>query len=195
MENEIMSMEEIEEKVKQPLKGLTGVRFMTENFTTLTFRRKDVASIEFRKLTPSYPDLFAFDTAPEFSRYFKTDYARVRLRPCADNMNRFDWRPDVIRNWRYLNVFERLMESPNITSWSLLYARSYWNTGTDRYLVVSLPYLNKYEETGGWHEHNLLQTSYLDEEGCLNIEIKSQNERRKKGMDNDCIITLGHTER
>ena len=185
MENGIMSIEEIKAKVKQPLKGLAGVRFLAENFTTLSFRQGDIASVKLHKLIPSCPELFDFGSAPEFSRYFKTDYARIRLRPCADNMNRFDWMPDTMKatrkktdygnssHFRYLSVFERLLESPNIVEWQLFYEWDFWYTGTERCLVVSLPYKDKYEGTGSWHEHNILQSSYLDEEGCLNIEIKA----------------------
>ena len=56
MENGIMSIEEIKAKVKQPLKGLTGVRFLAENFTTLSFRQGDIASVKLHKLIPSCPD-------------------------------------------------------------------------------------------------------------------------------------------
>ena len=184
MNNDALRIKEIKTKMKNPLTGLTGVRFVAENFTTLSFRQGDIVSIELHKLIPSCPELFAFDSAPEFSRYFKTDYARIRLRPCADNMNRFDWMPDTMKairknpgyenssQFRYLTVFERLLESHNIVSWQLFYEWDFWYTGTERCLVVSLPYIDKYEGTDSWHEHNILQTSYLDEEGCLNIEIR-----------------------
>jgi len=185
MKNDVWSIEEIKTKMEHPQEGLAGVRFLAENFTTLSFRREDIVSVELHKLIPSCPELFAFDSAPEFSRYFKTDYARIRLRPCADNMNRFDRMPDTMKatrknpdygnasHFRYLTVFERLLESPNIVSWQLFYELDFWYTGTERCLVVSLPYIDKYEGTESWHEHNILQTSYLDEEGCLNIEVNA----------------------
>ena len=181
-----MTIEEIKEKMKNPLKGLMGVQFCAENFTTLTFRKNDIAFIKLSALTPIYPDFFDFPIAPEFSKYFKATYAKIILRPSADNMNRFDVQPDTLvatrqnpslsnpNHWRYLTVFERLMESPNIVSWDLLYDKNYWNTGTEHRLIVYLPYINKFERTNEWHEHNILQTSYLDKKGYLNIIVKKK---------------------
>jgi len=184
-----MTIEEIKEKMENPLKGLMGVQFCAENFTTITFQRKDIAFIKLSKLTPIYPDFFDFPIAPEFSQYFRANYAKIKLHPSADNINRFDDKPDVFRatrknpspsdpsHWRHLTVFERVMKSPNIVSWNLLYDKNYWNTGTEHRLIVYLPYINKFKGTSEWHEHNILQTSYLDKQGCLNIKIHSNDSR------------------
>ena len=72
------------------------------------------------------------------------------------------------------------MSAPNIVSWELIYDSQWWNRDLENTLVIAIPYINKYENTRSWHEHNLCQTSWLDGEGCLSIKIQSEEEWRKK---------------
>ena len=180
MTRDLWQVGEMEKCLAHPMEGLRGIRFVMENFAALYFPIEDIDSLEIYHPRRSSPN-----RSPKY--VYAEGGAKIRLRPDADNMNRFGGMydgPDArSAEGKYLSPFERIMQIPDIVDCTLFYKRSWlyyddaWDDDVAKCIVVYFPYVNQYRATGTGDMQNILQESWIDSEGCLNIVVRSKEEK------------------
>ena len=178
MERQLWQVGEMEKCLARPMEGLRGIRFVMENFAALLFPIEDIDSLEIYHPRRSSPH-----RSPKY--VYAEGGANIRLRPSADNLKRFGGLydgPDARSpKGRYLTPFERIMISPDIVDCTLFYKRPWlyyddaWDDDVAKCIVVYVPYVDKDRAVGNLQ--NVLQESWIDSEGCLNIVVRSKEEK------------------
>ena len=178
---------EMESRLGNPLNELRGIRFMMENFACLIFPAKDIESLKISQPTPSK------NRPPRY--YYAQGGVRIRLRPSANQMDRFTGGlydgPDMTvseddtsglmiprgKGCQYCLPFERLIKGQDIVDVTLFYKRPWlyyddaWDDDVAKCLEVYVPYD---EADRNWK--NVLQQTWIDPEGCLNIVVHPLSE-------------------
>jgi len=182
----IANADDVQKIIRHPLDGLTALRIFTENNTSISFYPTDIACLVLRQTRPNIKFFSASQKTASFMKMTARQGITLRLYPHANELDRFDREPDILRGHPgqadVLPLFQRLQEYPDIVYIDLIYDETYWEirkekkyVQTDEYIEISLPFINKYRDAQSSEIANILQHGWIDENGFLNIAVNASD--------------------